>query len=99
MMLSVEEKAYCRGLEALRRKDYAAAAAEFELCGERRTASPGFAIAAEATRLLAYVGEERRRMNEIDHIVKETPGHGKETIIRGQGLQEAPGQHLPGLQR
>ena len=57
-MLSPEEKAYCRGLEALKKKNYAAADKEFKECGELYGRGRGFKIIVEAVHLLAYLRQE-----------------------------------------
>ena len=91
IMLSPEEKAYCRGLKALREKDYAAANKEFDICGEQYHRSQGFKIIAEAARLLAHLRQEIKPSSTNEIEIKENNSHGKETIVCGQGLQEETG--------
>jgi hypothetical protein len=97
-MLSAEEKAYCRALEALKRKDYGAAVEAFDSCGGRFGNNASFKIMAEAARLMVALREECERKQEIQNKIKEAISHGKETIIRGQGVQEETRQRLPDLQ-
>ena len=87
-MLSREEKAYCRGLEALKQRDFALAGKEFEACGELHGSSKGFRIVAEATRLLVVLAEEKQRLEKFKMTIKEASGHGKETVVRGQGIEK-----------
>lgn len=89
-MLTPQEKAYCRGLEALRRKDFIAADKEFATCGEQTAGHDRFSILTEATRLLAYIRLEKDRLNKIENTLQETIHHGKETIICRQGIEEEP---------
>jgi len=97
-MLSVEEKAYCRALEALKRKDYVAAVQEFDACGPRFGDNRGFQIMSEAARLMVALRQECEQKQKIQNEIKEAISHGKETIIRGQGVQEETRQRLPDLQ-
>lgn len=87
-MLSPEEKAYCRGLEALKLKDYAAADKEFETCREQYGHSQGFKIIAEATHLLTRLWREKQQAEIKKSDIKENSSHGEETIVCGQSLQE-----------
>jgi hypothetical protein len=52
----------------------------------------------EATRLLAYIKQEKKRLSDIENSLQETIHHGKETVLRGQGREEEPRDHLPGMQ-
>jgi|GEM_PF-3586978 len=87
-ILTDEEKAYCRGLEALREKNYVSAYEEFEICGNLYSESRGFTIIAEATRILACLSQDRKRLEKIEKKIKETSGYGKETIILREGIEE-----------
>lgn len=82
-MLQSDEKAYCRALEALRKRDYVAANREFEAGGCRIGQSAGFRIIVEATRMLAELERRDLELDEIDSTtIKEIITHGEETIIR-----------------
>jgi hypothetical protein len=87
-MLSREEKAYCRGLEALRRNDYISADQEFTICGELYGSSRGFKIISEATRLLAMLQREKTRTKITDSTIQEAVQDGEKAIICGQGIEE-----------
>ena len=87
-MLSPEEKAYCRGLEALKKKDYAAADKEFETCREQYGHSQGFMIIAEAAHLLTRLRQEKEPTEIKENDIKENSSYGEETIVCRQGLQE-----------
>ncbi|MCP4566166.1 MAG: hypothetical protein GY841_01160 [FCB group bacterium] len=96
--MSPEEKAYCRGLEALRQKDYPAADKEFETCREQYGQSQGFMIIAEATHLLMRLRQEKQQTEIKKNEIKENSSHGEETIVCGQSLQEESDKHMPGMQ-
>lgn len=87
-ILTDEEKAYCRGLEALKGKNYVLANRELEICGNLYRESRGFTIIAEATRILACLNQDRERLAKIENKIKETSGYGKETVICGEGIEE-----------
>ncbi len=87
-MLSAEEKAYCRALEALRRKDYLSADKEFEACRSLFANNRGRQIITEAARLMVEVGREKRERENIKQFIEEASTNGKETNICGQGQQE-----------
>lgn len=87
-MLSGEEKAYCRALEALQNKDYQTADKEFDRCRELYAGSRGFHIIAEATRLLAFIRAEQQKLTKKETDIEEASCHGEETIVRGQSEQE-----------
>ncbi len=83
-MLRSEEKAYCRALVALRRKDYRVASEHFEraatLFGEDRQ----FNLLRETTRLLLAVKDERTRIAVKDNVeIEEVRLDGKENHVRG----------------
>lgn len=84
-MLTHNEKAYCRGLEALRNKDYSEADKEFGKSRELFGDNKGFKIITEAVAMLAFLDDEKKKM-EIE--IEENFNHGKKTIIRGQSLEE-----------
>jgi outer membrane protein assembly factor BamD (BamD/ComL family) len=87
-MLSKEEKAYCRALEALQNKDYQTADKEFERCRSLYADSKGFHIIAEATRMLAFIRAEQQKQTITASAIEETFSHGEETVVRGQSEQE-----------
>jgi hypothetical protein len=87
-MIPGPEKAYCRGLTALKEKDYAAADREFDACGAAYGKSGGFRIMAVATKLLARVQREKMMILKTTHAIEEAVSHGKETIVCRQGEQE-----------
>jgi hypothetical protein len=89
-VLTPQEKAYCRGLEALRRRDFIAADKEFAACGEQNTGRDRFSILIEATRLLAYIRMEKERLAKMENTLQETIHHGQETIVCRQGIEEEP---------
>jgi hypothetical protein len=84
-LLTEQEKAYCRALEALTAKDYAAADREFEGCKALFEKSSGFNIVAAATKLLVRLEQEKLRISKIDAEIEETDSHGEETVVRRQG--------------
>ena len=84
-MLTHNEKAYCRGLEALRNKDYPAADKEFRKSKELFGDNKGFKIITEAVAMLAFLYDEKKKI-EIE--IEENHNHGKETIICGQSFKE-----------
>lgn len=90
-MLSKEEKAYCKGLAALRKNDFATADKEFEICAKLFGQSEGFKIIAEATHLLTYLRRNEKRTEKEKNDIKEINTNGKETVICGQGVQEETG--------
>jgi len=98
-MLSSEEKAYCRALEALRKKDYITADIEFDAAIQLYRESSGFRIMAQAAKILAEL-EQREKQLQItkETIIEETVTHGEETVIRRQGFQEKTRSSLPDLQ-
>ncbi len=98
-MLTPEEKAWCRGLAAVRRKEYDAAAREFSLMGQQPAGNGRLSIIVEAVRVLACVQQEKKRLVEINDQIQETELHGKETVLRRQGIQEETRLNLPGLQQ
>lgn len=57
-MLSAAEKAYFQALQALKRKEYASAAAYFEQAAVSYRQNPDFMLMWETTRLLVAVKEE-----------------------------------------
>jgi len=75
-VLTPQEKAYCRGLAALQRKDFVAADREFAAGEEPSPEQNQFAILREATRLLAYIQTEKRRLAQIENSIQETIHHG-----------------------
>lgn len=87
-MLSLEEKAYCRALESLRKKDYITADRELETCQALFADSRGMQIISQATRLLAYIQSEKQTNESKKQSIKETIDNGEETVICGQGQQE-----------
>ncbi len=87
-LLTEQEKSYCRALEALTAKDYAAADREFEGCKTLFEKSPGFNVVAVATKLLVRLGREKMKLSKIKAEIEETERHGEETIVFGQGEQE-----------
>ncbi len=88
-LLTEQEKAYCRALEALTAKDYAAADREFDECKTLFEKSPGFNIVAVATKLLVRLEREKKNLAKIEaEIIEETERHGEKTVIFGQGEQE-----------
>ncbi len=97
-MLSVEEKAFCRALEALKRRDFDGAVTEFDACGGRFDENKSIRIMAEATRLIVALRQEYERKQKIQNDIKEAINHGKEAIIRGQSIEEKTRQHLSDLQ-
>lgn len=70
-MLSPEEKAYCRALEALTRRDYPAAISSFEKCGERFADNQRLQIMAQAARIICAVQEEKRLREFIESNIVE----------------------------
>ncbi len=87
-MLTTEEKAYCRGLEALQRREYAVAVKELEACKSQFAGSQNFLIIAEAATLLAQLEEQKQKMRNAFHTSEEIESHGEEASIRGQGFEE-----------
>jgi hypothetical protein len=87
-MLSLEEKAYCRALEALKKRDYVTADREFDNCASMFADSRGFKIISEAARMLARLRNEKSNTVNIKTEIKESVSHGEETIVCGQGEQE-----------
>lgn len=87
-MLSAEEKAYCRALEALRKKDYLSADKEFKACRSLFANNRGRQIITEAAHLMVEIGREKRERIRIKQFIKETAPDGKETVVCGQGQQE-----------
>jgi hypothetical protein len=87
-LLTEQEKAYCRALEALATGDYAAADREFDVCSALFEKSSGFNIVAVATKLLVRLQQEKIKLSKIKNEIEETDRHGEETIVRGQGEQE-----------
>ena len=87
-ILSPEEKAYCRGLEALRNKDFELADSEFRQCGEQYGESRGFSIIAEAAALMVLLRKEKKTKTTIKNRIQELSEYGEETIVCGQGEQE-----------
>jgi outer membrane protein assembly factor BamD (BamD/ComL family) len=86
--LNKEEKAYCRALEALRKKDYTTADKEFKICGQQYGKNQGFNIISQATKLLAYLRQRDGKLTKLETEIKESGTHGEETIVCGQGQQE-----------
>lgn len=87
-LLTEQEKAYCRALEALAAKDYAAADREFDVCNALFENSPGFNIVAVATKLLVRLEREKAKLSKTKAEIEETDRHGEEAIVCGQGKQE-----------
>lgn len=87
-MLSAEEKAYCRALEALRKKDYLSADKEFKACRSLFANNRGRQIITEAARLMVEIGREKSEQNRMNQFIEEAETNGKETIICGQGQQK-----------
>jgi len=87
-MLSKEEKAYCRALEALRNKDYITADKEFVNCSALFSESRGFKLISEATRMLVQLHREKEKLSKIETEIEEAVCHGEKTVICGQGEQE-----------
>lgn len=87
-MLTQEEKAYCRALEALKKKDYITADKEFGNCGAMFGESRGFQLISEATGMLVQLHKEKAKLLKIQTEIEEAVCHGKETVICGQGEQE-----------
>jgi hypothetical protein len=87
-MLSREEKAYCRALEALQKKDYITADKEFGNCDSLFAESRGYKIISEATRLLVQLQKEKEQLSNIETEIEEAVCHGEETVVCGQGEQE-----------
>lgn len=85
-MLTHKEKAYCRGLESLRNKDYPAADKEFRKSRELFGDNEGFKIITETVAMLAFLCDEKKKI-EIE--IEEIHNHGKETIIRRQSFKKA----------
>lgn len=75
-MLTVEEKAYCRALEALCRKNFEIAVAEFEKCGERLDENKRLQIMAQAARIICVIREEKRQRETIESNIKEAQVNG-----------------------
>ncbi len=83
-MLEPEEKAYCRALLALKRKDYRSAVDHFRQAAPRFRQDREFVLLRETTRLLLAVKEERKRIStRQDAVTKETFSHGQEDLVRG----------------
>lgn len=87
-LLTEQEKAYCRALEALTGKDYIAADLEFDACQALFEKSPGFNIVAVATKLLVKLEYEKTKLLKIQAEIEETDSHGEEAVVRRQGKQE-----------
>jgi hypothetical protein len=90
-MLSFEEKAYCRALEALRNKDYISADKEFEASGDEFSGSRGLKIIKEATKLMALLRNEKLNFEKTRNEIKENLSHGEKTVVFGQSQQEKTG--------
>jgi hypothetical protein len=71
-MLSPEEKAYCRALEALSRKEFESAVREFDLCGERLDGNYRLQIMAQAARILCVIQKEKRQRQSFESKIKES---------------------------
>lgn len=87
-LLTEQEKAYCRALEALGEKRYAVADREFDACRDLYADGPGFRIIAMATKIMARLENERAQAEEIQTDIEEAVDHGEKTVIRGQSEQE-----------
>jgi hypothetical protein len=87
-VLSKEEKAYCRALEALQKRDFGAADKEFSICRPMFADSRGFRIISEATGMLVQLQKEKEKLIKIKTEIKEAVCHGEETVVCGQGEQE-----------
>ena len=85
-ILSGQEKAYCRGLDALRKNDYIVADKFFKECSELHRGSHGFEIIAQATQMLVFI-EGQKQKQHLTENTKEIEENGKETILLGQGLE------------
>ncbi|MFH1699127.1 MAG: hypothetical protein ABIE07_00955 [Candidatus Zixiibacteriota bacterium] len=90
-MLSFEEKAYCRALEALHKKDYISADKEFEASGNEFSGSKGLKIIKESTKLMAVLRIEKLKLEKTEIVIEENLSHGKEAVICGQSQQEKTG--------
>lgn len=90
-MLSLEEKSYCRALEALRKKDYITADKEFKACRSLFADSTGIKIISEATRILVVLQEEKQKLEINEERIQEAIRHGEKAIVCGQGKQETSG--------
>lgn len=87
-MLTKEEKAYCRALEALQNKDYIAAEMELGRCRVLFADSRGFKIISEATGMLVQLQKEKAKLTNNETQIKEAVCHGEETVVFGQSEQE-----------
>ena len=87
-LLTEQEKAYCRALEALGAKQYAVADREFDTCRGLFEDGLGFQIIAAATKIMARLEIEKARIEKIQTEIEEAVCHGEKTVICGQGEQE-----------
>lgn len=87
-ILSEQEKNYCLGLEAIRKKDYVRADFYFQKCASLYGGSEGFEIIAQATQILAFIEERRHNWEKTKDEIKETIENGKETVLRREGVEE-----------
>jgi outer membrane protein assembly factor BamD (BamD/ComL family) len=90
-ILTPEEKAYCRGLEALRKKDYAVADKEFKACAKLHGDSRGFNIIAQAAGLMAVLQQEKVKISKLENHIRETAENGEETVVCRQISEESAG--------
>jgi len=87
-LLTEQEKAYCRALEALGEKHYAVADREFDACQELFEDGLGFRIIAAATKIMARLEAEKAQAERIQTEIEEAVCHGEKTVICGQSEQE-----------
>jgi hypothetical protein len=87
-LLSEQEKAYCRALEALGEKRYATADREFDACRAIFKDGKGFGIIALATKIMARLETEKTYNEKMQTEIEEALDHGEKAVIRGQGNQE-----------
>jgi len=82
-MLNPSEKAYCQALLALKRKDYVAAAEQFEKASPGFSGNKEFVLIRETTRLLLAVRDKLSVMEGNDSIeIEEAFSHGQKTELR-----------------
>ena len=70
-MLTPEEKAFCRALEALSRKDFDSAVAEFDKCGERIEGNSRLQIMAQTARILCAIRKVKNEREIKERQIKE----------------------------
>jgi hypothetical protein len=82
-MLKPGEKSYFLALEAVRDKDYARAAEQFNRAAPHFEHNREFRLLKETTGMLVAVKEELGKLAErTDTVVEEKPGRGEETDVR-----------------